>query len=46
MSITLQSEHAELVLQALRIGAYCNADEVIGCALELLRSEDDWLHGN
>ena len=46
MSITLRPEHEELVLQALRTGAYCNADEVIGCALELLLSEDERLHGN
>ena len=46
MSITLRPEHEELVLKALQTGAYRNADEVIGCALELLRSEDTWLHGN
>jgi len=45
MAITLRPEHERLVTQAIERGAYESADEVIGRALELLHSEDDWLHG-
>jgi Arc/MetJ-type ribon-helix-helix transcriptional regulator len=30
--------------KAIQSGAYQNPDEVIGRALEVLRSEDEWLH--
>ncbi|MGC2656911.1 MAG: type II toxin-antitoxin system ParD family antitoxin [Bryobacteraceae bacterium] len=43
MTITLTSEHEQLVAEALRTGAYGSADEVIGRALEILHSEDERL---
>jgi antitoxin ParD1/3/4 len=43
MTITLSPQHQELVTQALQTGAYENPDEVIGKALEMLRSENEWL---
>ncbi|MBZ5526148.1 MAG: hypothetical protein LAP21_28340 [Acidobacteriia bacterium] len=44
MAITLRPEHEELVAKAMQTGAYQDADEVIGRALEMLHSEDVWLH--
>jgi putative addiction module CopG family antidote len=44
MTITLKPEHEELITQAMRTGAYKSADEVIERALEMLNSEDKWLH--
>jgi antitoxin ParD1/3/4 len=43
MTITLLPEHEQLVRRALDTGAYQNPDEVIGRALEMLSSEDDWV---
>ena len=43
MTITLRPEHEQLITEALRTGAYQNPDEVIGRALEMLHSEDEWL---
>jgi antitoxin ParD1/3/4 len=43
MAITLRPEHEKLVAQAVESGAYENPDEVIGRALEMLHSEDEWL---
>lgn len=40
MQITIRPEHEELISQVLDSGAYENADEVIGRALEVLRAED------
>ena len=46
MTITLRPEHERLIKQAIQSGAYPNPEEVIGRALEVLRSEDEWLHSN
>ena len=46
MAITLRPEHERLIAEAVQTGAYANSDEVIERALELLHSEDEWLHGN
>jgi Arc/MetJ-type ribon-helix-helix transcriptional regulator len=46
MSITLRPEHERLVTDALRSGAYETADQVIERALEMLRSQEEWLHEN
>ncbi|MDQ2840667.1 MAG: hypothetical protein M3Y72_06435 [Acidobacteriota bacterium] len=43
MTITLSPQHERLIADALRTGAYQNPDEVLGRALELLHSEDEWL---
>lgn len=43
MTITLGPEHEQLIAEALETGAYRNPDEVIGRALEMLHSEDEWL---
>jgi antitoxin ParD1/3/4 len=45
VTITLRPEHEKLIAQAIETGAYQNPDEVIGRALEILHSEDEWLHG-
>jgi Arc/MetJ-type ribon-helix-helix transcriptional regulator len=44
--ITLLPEHEELIEQAIHSGAYQNPEQVIGRALETLRSEDEWLREN
>jgi antitoxin ParD1/3/4 len=44
MTITLRPEHEKLIAQAMQTGAYQNPDEVIGRALEILNSEDEWLN--
>jgi hypothetical protein len=46
MTITIRSDHEELIVRAMQNGAYENPDEVIGRALEVLRSEDEWLNEN
>lgn len=46
MTITIRPEHEQLIVQAIQNGAYENPDELIGRALELLRSEDDWINEN
>jgi putative addiction module CopG family antidote len=44
MTITLRPEHEKLIAQAMQTGNYQNPDEVIARALEMLHSEDEWLH--
>ncbi|MBZ5618754.1 MAG: type II toxin-antitoxin system ParD family antitoxin [Acidobacteriia bacterium] len=44
MTITLRPEHEKLIAEAIETGAYQDPDEVIGRALEMLHSEDEWLH--
>ena len=44
MTITLRPEHERLIAEALQTGAYQNPDDVIGRALEVLHSENEWLH--
>ncbi len=46
MQITIRPEHEELISLVLHSGAYKNADEIIGRALEGLRAEDGWLAVN
>jgi antitoxin ParD1/3/4 len=43
MTINLRPEHEKVVEQAIQSGAYQNADEVIGRALEILRFEEECL---
>jgi antitoxin ParD1/3/4 len=44
MTITLRPEHEKVIADAIESGAYQNPDEVIARALEVLRSEEEWLH--
>ncbi len=44
MSITLRPEHERVIAEVIESGAYENPDQVIERALEVLRSEDEWLH--
>ena len=46
MSIDLLPEHQELIDAAIRSGAYSDARQVIGRALEALMSEDEWLRAH
>ncbi len=46
MTITLRPEQEKLISQAMETGAYQDPLEVIERALEMLRTEDDWLHKN
>jgi Arc/MetJ-type ribon-helix-helix transcriptional regulator len=46
MTITIRSEDEQLIAQAMQTGAYSDPGEVIGRALEVLRSEDRWLYEN
>jgi Arc/MetJ-type ribon-helix-helix transcriptional regulator len=46
MTITLQPEHEKLIAEAMQTGAYQDPNDVIQRALEMLRSEEEWLHGN
>ena len=46
MTITLRPEHEKAIAKAMQSGAYQNLDEVIERALEVLRSEDEWLTQN
>ena len=43
MTITLRPEHEKWIAQAIDTGAYENPDQVIRRALEMLRSEDEWI---
>jgi Arc/MetJ-type ribon-helix-helix transcriptional regulator len=46
MAITIGSDHEQLIVEAMRNGRYQDPDDVIGRALEVLRSEDEWLGEN
>ncbi len=47
MTITLRPEHEHLIARkAIENGSYPNPDDLIARALEVLRSEDDWLDEN
>lgn len=46
MTIELKPEQEHRVAEALRSGAYQNADEVINRALEVLQERDAWLAAN
>lgn len=43
MTITIRPEHERLIDAAIASGSYRDAAEVVGRALEVLRSEDEWL---
>jgi antitoxin ParD1/3/4 len=43
MTITLRPEQEKVIEQAIQSGAYQDPAEVIERALEMLRSEDEWL---
>jgi len=43
MTIHLRPEHERAIAEAIESGAYRDADEVIGRALETLREEEEWL---
>jgi putative addiction module CopG family antidote len=45
MTIRLRPEHERAIAEAIESGAYRDADEVIGRALEALREEQEWLRG-
>jgi len=44
MTITLRPEHEQLIAQAIESGTYQNPDQVIERALEVLRSEDEFVY--
>jgi Arc/MetJ-type ribon-helix-helix transcriptional regulator len=46
MTIRLRPEQEKLIAEAMRTGAYEDPNEAIERALEMLRSEDEWLHDN
>lgn len=46
MTITLRPEHEEAIARAMQSGAYQSPEDVIERALEVLRSEDEWLAQN
>ena len=46
MTITLGPEEERAIQRAIQSGAYQNPNEVIERALEVLRSEDEWLKEN
>jgi Arc/MetJ-type ribon-helix-helix transcriptional regulator len=46
MTVTIRPDHEELIVRAIQNGAYRDPDQVIERALEVLRSEDEWLDEN
>ena len=46
MTVTIRPEHEDLIAAAIQAGKYENPDAVIERALEVLRSEEDWLDAN
>jgi antitoxin ParD1/3/4 len=46
MTIVLRPEHERAIAEAIQSGAYQSPEEVIERALEVLRSEDEWLARN
>ena len=46
MTITLRPEQERAITEAIHSGAYETPDQVIERALEVLRSEDEWLIQN
>jgi len=43
MTVTIRPDDEQLIVEAIRTGAYRNPDEVIARALEVLRSDEEWL---
>jgi Arc/MetJ-type ribon-helix-helix transcriptional regulator len=46
MTITLRPEQEELVREIIETGAFQNAEEAVGSALEMLRTQNEWLLAN
>ena len=46
MTITLRPEQEQFVRDLLRSGGYENAEDAIDSALEMLRSQNEWLLAN
>ncbi len=46
MTITLRPEHEKVISEAMKTGAYRDADEVISRALEALQIGEEWLREN
>ena len=46
MTITLLPDQERVITQAMRTGAYQSPDEVVGRALEMLNSQEQWLQEN
>ena len=46
MTITLLPDQERAITQAMRTGAYQSPDEVVGRALEMLNSQEQWLQEN
>jgi hypothetical protein len=46
MTITLRPEQERLVMDVMRAGGYENAEAAIESALEVLRSQNEWLIEN
>ena len=46
MAVDLSPEQQELVDNVVRSGAYADAGQVVGRALEMLRLEEEWLRAN
>ena len=46
MTITLRPEQEELVREIIETGAFQTAEEAVGSALEMLRSQNEWLLAN
>ncbi len=46
MTVTIRPEDEQLIVRAIQTGAYKNPDDVIGRALQVLRSEEEWLSEN
>jgi Arc/MetJ-type ribon-helix-helix transcriptional regulator len=44
MTITLRPEHEQLIAEAMESGSYKTPEDVVGHALEMLHSEEEWLH--
>ena len=43
MTVTIRPDDEQLIAEVIRTGAYQNADEVIARALEVFRSDEEWL---
>ena len=46
MAIQLKPAQEDRIAEAVRSGAYRNADEVIDSALDILNARDEWLIAN
>jgi Arc/MetJ-type ribon-helix-helix transcriptional regulator len=46
VTITIRPEHEHLIVEAIENGSYQSPEDLIAHALEVLRSEDEWLDEN